>query len=705
MAAKKLSKKRLVVVSSPPDPSLRLKKPGSVPPDESSQRLFDKIAEEVLYSERDLFDRLSVAERDVVLRWLSDALIEGEEHNEVHDLLWELDYHRKPVSIDDFLHDDFYLGRVAAGLHPRWKEDLAYVFAPGSPVFEWVMTGGIGIGKTTIACIAIARKVYELSCLRNASTYYGLLPDSLVVFGVYSITKRQVADAGYFKLRGFFDSCPYFREEFPRSRKIDSKIDFQKTTGRAVQVIPGSQELHALGLDLFSFMMDEVNFMRVKDNKEAGVQTGQAYDLYNATYKRLQSRFIRPGGTLPGLMLLLSSRNAQTSFLEEHLKKVKHLPSTFISDYALWDVKAKEKFTAPTFRVEVGDRFSQSRMLRADEEPRKHAKIVVVPGEFRSAFEQDVDSALRDIAGVATFNLSPLIRDRQSVFDAVHPNMVHPFTRDVATISTDDDLLISELYRLKDFCRPIESRWTPILNPRCPRFMHVDIGLSGDALGIAMGHVAGMAKVLRSNPDGTEAIISNPYAVIELMLRVVSPPGGEVDLSKIRGFIFYLSKMFPITRVTFDGFQSADCIQILEKQGVETGLLSVDRNDEAYLSLRSALFDRRCAMYHYPPFEHELLDLIRDAVKRKVDHPLKATKGGKGSKDVADAVAGVMFALMNDDRATSVTSLPDFDIAELRSGQQEVTKQLHAAPATVISRNDRRVQGTDQTWEDLRRNL
>lgn len=701
MAAKKPSSK--IVVLPSPNPANRLKKPYTVPADDDSQLLFDKIADEILHGERELIDKLSHAEREVVWRWLSDSLVLGGEHSAIHDLLWELDYLRKPVSIQDFVHDDHYLGRSAADLHPRWKEDLWQVFAPGSPIFEWVMTGAIGIGKTTIACISVARKLYELSCLRNPSAYYGLLTDSLVVFGVYSITKRQVADAGYFKLRGFVDSSPYFRTEFPRSQKIDSKLDFQRTTGRPVQVIPGSQELHALGLDLFSFLMDEVNFMRVKDNKEAGVQTGQAYDLYNATYTRLQSRFIRPGGTLPGLMLLLSSRNAQTSFLEEHLKKVRHHPSTYISDYALWDVKPAHRFQAKRFRVEVGDRFSGSRLLKDDEEPRKQARIVEVPGEFRKPFEEDVDQALRDIAGVATFNLSPLIRDRQSVFDAVHPNMIHPFTRQVVTLGTEDDLQLDELFKIGENCRAVESRWTPILNPRSPRFLHIDIGLSGDALGFAMGHVAGTVKVVRNNPDGTEFIASNPFAVIEMMLRIVAPPGGEVDLSKVRAFILYLSRLYPITRVTFDGFQSADSIQILSKQGIEASLLSVDRDDEAYLHLRSALFDRRLAVYHYQPFEDEVLDLERIVEKRKVDHPLKATKGGKGSKDVSDAVAGVMHALVNDERATNITNLPEIDVDELRKPTDTVP--IHAAPVTVVAGERRRVAGTDQTWNDLRRNL
>jgi len=694
----------------------KILKPSSVQGSEQVG-LFERVAEEVLHQDRNLFDRLTPYERELVIRWLSEAIVDDEGWSAIHDVLWEADFHTKPVGIEEFIHDDYYLGRAASELHPAWKEDLYYVFAPGSSVFEWVMTGAIGIGKTTLACVGLAYKLYYLSCLRDASAYYGLLPGSLIVFGVYSITKRQVADAGYYKLRGFLDSSPYFRQEFPRSTKIDSKIDFERSTGRKFMVIPGSQELHALGLDLFSFLMDEVNFMRVKDNREAGVQTGQAYDLYNATYTRLQSRFIRPGGSLPGIMMLLSSRNAQTSFLEEHLRKVKGNASTHISDYALWEVKSKKKFTLPTFRVEVGDRISRSRLLKDGERCRKHAKIVEVPGEFRKPFTEDIDQALRDIAGVATFNLSPLVRDRQSVFDGIHPKMQHPFNREALTISCDDDIRLDDYFDVREVCRTRRSKWVPLLNPNCPRFIHVDIGLTGDALGFAMGHVAGMVRNRRVNPDGTESEVSNPFAIIDLMARVVPPPGEEVELAKMRAFVVFLSKLFHVERVTFDGFQSADSIQILRRFNIEAGKLSVDRDDEAYLSLRSAMFDRRISYYEYPPFIDEVLDLERDIKKRKVDHPTRSSKGGNGSKDVSDAVAGVVWHLTNDPRAASVPTLPDFDmedVAEMvavrRNGQNgrpgSVDRETVAvAPSQVRQSDTRRVGRKGPKWEALRRNL
>lgn len=671
---------------------------------EEHVRLFERVAREVLYNDRALFDSLNVAERSLVVEWLAEAIVDGEAQTMMHDLLWEIDYIRKPPTIEQFIEDDYYFGHSASFLHPRWKEDLHEVFRPGSPIFEWIFTGAIGTGKTTVGDIALGKKLCDLSCLRDPSRYYGLLPDEKVAFGIYSKTLAQAADAGFFKLRGYIDNSPYFREHFPRDPKKESRIDFEPLTGKKIQVAQGSRSGHALGIDLFAFLMDEANFMDEKEDKDTGKMVGQAYDLYNSTYTRLQSRFGRAGGTLPGMVILISSRNAQTSFLEEHLKVVKggdHAHHTYVSDYALWECKPTHRYTFPGFKVEIGDRTSKSRILGPKEKPRKSARIIEIPTELRKMFDEDIDQALRDTAGVATFNISPLIRDRASVFDAVHPKMQHPFTRETVLCDIEDDVLIEEHLDVMQLVRVSGSKHKPRLNPKCPRFIHVDIGLTGDALGFSMGHVAGKVRTERINAEGTISTVVNPYIVMDLMLRVQAPSGGEVDLSKVRAFILFLKRIFPVAKVTFDQFQSSDSIQILKKEHLDAGHQSVDKKEDAYISLRSALFDRRISMYEYKPFQNEVLDLERDMKKRKVDHPAKATSGGKGAKDVSDSVAGVVWLCMNDDRAIHES------VADLEITPRAMTAQTDrsAADPTPPDRSNVKIGAARKTWDDLRANV
>lgn len=699
--------------------------------------LFNRVAEEALHGHRRLLDNLTEHERRTVLDWLASAVSEGTVENSVYNLLWEIDFSRRPVDIETFLMDEYYFGSTCSKLDDKWVHDLKQVFRFGSPVIEWILTGAIGIGKTTIAAAALGYKLYWLSCLRDAALYYGLLKDSMIVFGIYSITKKQVNDSGYNTLRGFVDSSPYFRRDFPRNAKIDSKVSFPHHN---MQVITGSSNLHAIGLNLFTFLMDEVNFMRAKQDADTGKMAGQAYELYNSTNKRLVSRFIRPGGTIPGLMLLLSSRNSQTSFLEERLKKTAGSPSTYVSDYALWDVKAKHLFTLPKFKVEVGDRIARSRVLKTpklelirqaldkklnaqevtkavealpagvEEKPRHGASVVDIPGELLKFFQEDTDQSLRDFAGVATFNLSPLIKDRQSVFDAFKSSMKHPFKQDQITIDIHDPTMIEDYLDIRALCRTQDSKWVPRVNPAAPRFLHGDLSKNADSSGIAMAHLAGMKRITRFNPlDGTESVIEAPYVVVDFMIRINPPVGSEIDLSKFRAFFVWLAKIFRVTSMTFDGFQSLDSQQTLKKMGYDAGETSMDRTDGPYMALRSSMSERRIAMYQYQQFEDEILDLQYHLDGRKVDHPDRSSRGGKGTKDVSDAVCGAVYNALTHKESLYVAkavTIEDFKVVD--SETNALTTGIPDAPVVVGAGNPVMVSKPNPVrsgWKNLQSNL
>ena len=172
------------------------------------------------------------------------------------------------------------------------------------------------------------------------------------------------------------------------------------------------------------------------------------------------------------------------------------------------------------------------------------------------------------------------------------------------------------------------------------------------------------------------ATIPVPIIRIELMLQITPPPKGkgEIDYSKIRRFFACLRDMgFDFGRITFDGFQSVDMQQILNRAGFRVGQQSVDRAPcHAYQELRSAVTEERVRWYNYPPFVTEVTRLQRDEKKAKVDHP------HGGSKDVSDCVAGVIWLCQHDELAVA-----EFDPAG-DSGRRSMVPvrgaPQHAAP-------------------------
>ncbi len=92
--------------------------------------------------------------------------------------------------------------------------------------------------------------------------------------------------------------------------------------------------------------------------------------------------------------------------------------------------------------------------------------------------------------------------------------------------------------------------------PASPRFIHVDLGLTGDCAGIASTYVGGFKSVRRQRGDGTYFIDSCPTIGVDFMLRIRPPSEGEVDFSKIRSFIISIRDLgLPILKVTADGYQ------------------------------------------------------------------------------------------------------------------------------------------------------
>lgn len=428
--------------------------------------------------------------------------------------------------------------------------------------------------------------------------------------------------------------------------------------------------------------------------------TGTAYEIYDSVTARLASRFMRPGGRIPGLACLMSSKKAQTSFLQDRLASLtggkykegmcgEVTPGVYVADYALWEAKppktyANKKGVVETFRVQVGSNYSSSRILADNEKPKPTARVIHVPADFKAKFMEDINGSLRDLAGIATYGISPLIHDRQSILDAVRPELKHPFTEQ--TICIDNDMnspYIEDYFDVQAACRVINSQYVPRIHPTRPRYIHVDTALTGDAAGICMGHPTSIVRVKRARPDGTVTEITLPFIVIDLMIRIYPPTSGQIDLSKIRSFIFYLKDKFTIQRVTYDGYQSADSVQILLKTGLETGLLSVDKTDEPYISLRSALRERRCYMYAYLPFQQEVGDLEHDINKRKVDHPVKSSYGGMGRKDVSDAVAGVVHSCMTDPRAVEAAAVDDLTVDDAGEPLGVLPNPGATSPVTV----------------------
>lgn len=608
-----------------------------------------RTVEEAEYALNQLMKDLAPDERkaaQVLMRQLSKG------STEMYDLLNEVQYDRPLVSMEQFLEDDYYLGIATKTLYPELRKDLIEFDRTG-PYSEVILGGGIGYGKTTLASILMAWTLYKMSCLRDPQMTFGLSSGSEIHFVLLSknlhLARRVMLSAVMEKIK----ISPYFTEAFPFKASHD-EVKFPKSIVLQIGSV-GSERV--LGLNVFGSAMDEVNFMSGTGKREMiKAAVGQkmteanfdsAESMYAKLDRRIKSRFMH-GGMLPSVNILLSSKTTKNSFLERRIAQARLDPNVFVREYANWEVK-KNKFSEGSFKVLVGAMTARSRILGPTETvPNELLEetgsiVIEVPNEYRVDFERDLNNAIRDIAGVSTDALSSFITRQEKVFSAAKPELFHPFTADEWIYGTPGEFrwgMICDTFTRKLKGGFEELAWKPRRNPTAPRHVHIDVAISGDSLGLAMGHITRWVEVVRRSPDGDQYSDVAPEVEIDLMLRITPPPGEYIYLPDVRRLVYELIEHgFGVSGFSCDSYQSAEMLQQMRARGVTSDIISVDRTTEAYEKLKAALYEDRLRYYGYKPFVDEILALEYDRFRGKVDHPMA------GSKDVADAVAGVIEGL------------------------------------------------------------
>ena len=612
------------------------------------------------------------------------------------------------LSPQEWLDDPYYSGDLKREYWPQKRED--FVACAQGDNTGVTITGSIGYGKTALTKGIFMYDLYRVSRFENPQQALGIGGSESLGFVMISQHLLKAKVKMYTPLRNMITRTPYFRREFMFDGKVESAMEFPN----GVVVKPGVTGEGAIhSEDLLELALSEANFLAVVQNsrrKRGSEKLDVAEDIIDATITRMRSRFQASSSALPLCRIILdSSRQYPDDYVERHIAavqagRVEH--KVFICSRSLWEAKrdvldasGKKIYSGETFPIEVGDQHRYSRILTHEEVPHAKGKIIWAAVELRAVFERDIERALRDFAGIAVLTLKPLISNRQFIFDCVRDEesgfqkhqCQHPFTATTTSLRDSAKLLEDVLFD------PQTGKLR--VDPERPRTAHIDIGLTGDALGLCIGHVTGLTTISRGlegkdldlpctgcrgekelscdRCNGTGKTkqwghicrcsvcqgkarlpckhcrgtgkwgtpIDRPRVYIDLMLRVVPPgEGSQIQFDDIESLLKRLrDKGMRIPVVTADGTESA---QFLQRQTAHYGAmtaekLSVDVTKEPYYALRNAIYDvdsagqRRISFYEYLPFFEELVN-VEDR-PQKIDHPHNR------SKDISDAVAGVVF--------------------------------------------------------------
>lgn len=383
---------------------------------------------------------------------------------------------------------------------------------------------------------------------------------------------------------------------------------------------------------------DEVNWGLTNDVQKLKKKQKQ---LISQTDARMRSRFLR-GTYLPTLNIIASSKNSEQSFLEDYIegKKKNESKTTLIIDEPQWVVDNR-KDTKEKFYVAVGNKFLANELLplgisekELDYYRSRGYEILPVPMGYLESFQDNIDTALMDIAGRATASAIKFISGMR--WNEIKTDKYrNPFTKEIIQVGNAKE----DIAQYGDF---FDLSAVPVEMKAKPLYIHLDMSKSGDKTGI--GGVWQIGK--RPTIDGHDATRDMFYRVA-FHVSIEAPKGYEISFDKNRAFIRWLKQQgFNIKGVSSDTYQSAQIQQQLVADGFDARTISVDRLDSEtkqclpYAYFRTTIYDRRLEVYtDCKNLTEEVLGLEREA-DGHVNHP----EGGTiGAKDASDAITGALW--------------------------------------------------------------
>ncbi len=637
--------------------------------------------------------------------------------------LWRLDYIKEPPSVEQFLLDDYYLGRTwrhiegeNEGMWPAWLEIFKQYLDFNSRIHNMVITGSLGIGKTSMAVTALLYRICIATYLKNPVGFFGLSRNSNIVYNVLSVTKEQVMETAFGNALAYMGDSPYFVEvcKFDPDMKYSGyRVPMLNTlpdgAASRIWLTAGSKGQHVLGRNLIGVCLDEGNFRLEKDPDLA------AYDLYDQVRTRISNRFQKIASYLPALSVIASSAADESSFtekicteIEQHNKereasnaKIDNLQARMplqqmVFRHAVYNIK---RHALPAigpdhhwFKVAYGLKNMEPFILTGwytedgapiGEEPHEESpngtKTELVPKLYYDEYRRNCKAKLQDISGISVsgaHRLFPSLVDIEECLTASKqekvPDPLLPGIQRIP-ISADDDKNIWDYLNHKAFLTRVMSRVQPLRHPYHQRYAHLDLATQTQA-GLAICHLAGAQLIEGLVKDGEPFAEYRLVVEYDFILSIIAGPTKPINLEKIQRFFFWLRDMcgYRFGMVTADMYESAMPLQMLDGRGFETDRLSIDKDKSVYHAWRAGFEEHRIRLHRNEIMLHEAEQLLE--MDKKYDHP------PTGSKDITDAAAGAFWNAISADEKITMMS---HNVPSIYSGQTMDAEQKPGLPVEI----------------------
>ncbi len=458
---------------------------------------------------------------------------------------------------------------------------------------ESYLLWGEGSGKDWTSSRLMCYALYWLLCLKRPHEYFGLRdPKAPIEMVNVSFDEDQALNVYFKELKKALGSTIDPKDGKNWFEKQGMKV----RESSKQQIIEFPRYITCHSLNSREHKVEGKGTLMAVFDEMAVFRTEKAKELYDNVISNMRSRFPKEHK-----FIALSYKRDDYDYMMVRWDQTKNDSSVYRSHKATWEVN-----------------------LRVRKE------------DLQKSYDEDPEGAERRFECRGTTSKSGYFKYKNRIRENINPNRGSPILEEVIPIRDLIGLQFVDSFKG---------------NPNHEYEMHVDLAKGkdtekeiADCAGCALGH--------REETDDED----KPKIVIDLMCQIKAPKGKEIEFEDIRQYLIYklVGLGFNISEVTLDGYQSTDFMQMLRRKGIKSELFSVDKDNSAYDTLKSLIYNKRLDYYEYKPFIRECEEL--QLINGKVDHPeisrRRALEEGddKGSKDVSDTVAAICKNLLTEEK-------------------------------------------------------
>jgi hypothetical protein len=320
-----------------------------------------------------------------------------------------MNYDRRIVDIDTFLSSPEYMGVIGGGIYPRWKAEMRDFLSSESVQREWVFSGGISIGKSMTARLVALYKLYQVSCLHNPQTEFGLDDNANIVMAFIGSNKNTVEVCTLKPFVELMRMCDVFEEVNSQNKLIThdgKRIPFYHNIsdkvvnlGKNISVVIASNDENLIGENVFSILYDEANGDNVM------------FELYNKVITQIKLRFDNAPFVYAAI---IDGAPTKDDLIESYLSRLNQYEKRFVkvTRFTKWEANPSLIDNSDGYFYVLNGSLSNPSSILTDEQAKHwldnpndiplNTEIVKVPMAYQSDFKRNIEYSLRDIAGVPT---------------------------------------------------------------------------------------------------------------------------------------------------------------------------------------------------------------------------------------------------------------------------------------------------------------